>query len=127
MSTRTPVSGGLATVTVTGDTLWVRLRLLPAVLSRRRRLVVPISQVRGIHRDPGALIKAASAGRRQRRHPPFVVGVQRGNGGRSFWAWRTGRNAVRIDLRGHRYDYVVVEVPEPQAVVQEVRIALSRR
>jgi hypothetical protein len=55
--------------------------------------------------------------------PGLLAGSFRGPEGRSFWVVGRGETSVRLDLDGHGYDYVVVDVADPAAVLSEINRA----
>ncbi|MGH9061454.1 MAG: hypothetical protein ACRDZY_18360, partial [Acidimicrobiales bacterium] len=56
--------------------------------------------------------------------PGLTAGNYGSDEGSSFWAVGSGRRGVVLELRGEGFDYVVVEVADPEATVAMLRSAL---
>jgi hypothetical protein len=118
-------SGSLATVTVDGGRVVVAVRGVLKALAFKGRLEFPVGHLVGAWYEPQA---------RERRNlglrmpgtalPGLVAGTYLSDEGRSFWVYGTGDNAVVLELREEPYDYLVVEVADPQATVAALRAAL---
>lgn len=114
-------------ITVTGDRLRVRLHGWDALLCLRRRIEVPLHQVRGVAVDtvdhipetgfrvPGAAI------------PGWLQAGSYGLGDeRSFWDIRRAKSVLRIELDPDcGYCRLVLQVPDPHAEALRLRPTLG--
>lgn len=105
----------------------VRFRMVGAnkVWAMRSELGIPLSVVQEVRVDPEP--QALTSGLRLPGTwiPGLLVaGTYRRPGLRSFLAVRQGRDALVLELEGHEYDRVVIDVDEPEAVADRIRRAL---
>jgi len=114
-------------VTTTDEVLDVELQGLHRLWALKRRIRVPLAQVRGATVDPG-MVSEPKGVRAPGLHVPgvAVVGTFTRDGERTFWDVGSGANAVVIELSGASYDRLVVEVDDPRAVADGVNRALAR-
>lgn len=94
----------------------------------KRRLRVPLSQIRAVRWDPGVGKGWWKGWRAPGTHIPGVIaaGTFYRRGVREFWDIRDGRKAVTIELEGGSYRRLVVEVADPQGTVTMINAALGR-
>ncbi|MBC3761919.1 hypothetical protein ACUN7V_03430 [Quadrisphaera oryzae] len=122
----------MARIRVSDGQLEVRLTGLDALWSLRRRLVVPLSAVRGATADPGAAAEPKGV-RAPGLHLPGVaaVGTFHRGGDKTLYAVHSGRRTVVVQLEPGAdtagFARAVVEVPDPRAAVDDVNRALSQR
>jgi hypothetical protein len=119
----------MATVSVRDGTLRLKMKGVDRVLALRSRIDVPLDHVTGaaIYRDVGA------------KHPWLGVGTSPGGdysaarviGGMwqqadwVFWDVHDPDEAVAIELADEHYGRLVVQVDNPQRVVDEIEAALT--
>ncbi len=89
----------------------------------KSELRVPLAQVAGARIDPETARRPK--GWRVGTHMPGVItaGTFRRHGQKVFWDVSRKKNAIVIDLQGHAYKQLVVEVADPPAAVA----AINRR
>ena len=118
-------SRSLASVAVEGDRVVVRPSGLNKVWSLRGEVEIPLANIVGID-------AVARSGKPKGLRAPgtslpgvFYAGTFRSRDGKAFWLARGGRNpALAIRTNGRPYDVIVVEVPDPDAVVESLRPSL---
>ncbi|MET0236210.1 MAG: hypothetical protein ABW224_16310 [Kibdelosporangium sp.] len=115
----------MADVHATRNGLEVQLKGIRALLSGRRRMVIPWSHV----------IDAQPAGELARRSPGARKGVNTNvpgllkagsfskDGKRSFWDVRHADKAIVVELRDEKFDQLVIEVDDPGTVLSAIRTA----
>lgn len=109
------------TLAIEGDELVVRLAGWRVVVAMKRRLAVPLSAIVSVAHDPAARSHVQAKLRRKAgRTGIFRVGTYHSLVGWSFWSVGMGRNAVVVEASGARYRYLVVEVADPTATVEEI-------
>jgi hypothetical protein len=116
----------MAVVSVGSGTLTVRFLGVHRFWTLKRQLDIPLDHVVDARADP--LLASASPGwRLLGTHLPGVVTAGRftSNGERAFWDVINPNKAVVIELRGERYRRLVLEVEEPENVVDGVQCALA--
>ena len=118
----------MAQIELAPDTLNVHLRGREPVWSFRRRVEVPLANVRRVTIDP-AVARRPRGLRAPGAYLPGVIagGTYFGRGGRAFWSVRHPEKAVIIDLDGGPYARLVVEVADPvttAAAIEAARRAL---
>jgi len=116
-------------VRILGNTLVVRPRGLDVLLTLRRQVEIPLSQV--------AMIRAVSRGQaprvripRPRRH--FPGGITAGSFGtgadRTFWDIRRADRVLLVSCRlDAEYKLLVLEVPDPEATAASLNAVLAGR
>lgn len=117
----------MAAISIDAGVLTVRFRGIHMFWTLRRRLDVPLEHVVDARMDP--VLAASSPGwRLLGAELPGVVVAGRfiSNGERAFWDLRHPNNAVVIELRGEGYKRLVLEVREPERVVDAIHRALPQ-
>lgn len=103
----------------------VRLELTPleAIWALKKRLTFPLASVQAVYID--ASPTPAPALRMPGTHLPGAIkaGTYVWQGAREFWFVRYTGNTVVFELEGFPYTRAVVDVYDPEAVVQRVRAA----
>lgn len=105
-----------------GDNVTIRLSGPTRLLSLRKQVVIPASVIVGVASTPNVFGKGGTFSRKigNLTIPTFFrVGSFRGARGQgtSFWACFRGETAVTLQLSGYRYQYIVVDVQDPEATV----------
>lgn len=85
-------------------------------------------------REAGAAGNECSQGLVERLAPPgytyprviVVAGTYYRRGGREFWDARSGGTAVAVDLDGAKYRRLVVDVEDPEAIVELINGVAGR-
>jgi hypothetical protein len=110
-----------------GDVL-IEVRGWSRLWALKSRLRVPLSHVRAVRWDPTVVRGWWKGWRLPGTHIPGVIvaGTLYRRGGKEFWDVRDGSKAVTIELERDRYAQIVVEVAEPQRVVDVINEALGR-
>lgn len=96
------------------------------LLALRKEVVFPLESVVRVESTPNVFAKGGTFSRKIGTFviPTFFrVGSFRGSRGQgaSFWACFTGEKAVTFQLYGHRYQYVVLDVADPEETVALVK------
>ena len=92
----------------------------------KRRLIIPVSAIVSARHDPAAA-RGAKGLKWPGTHVPgyFAAGSFRRGGQWTFWDVRDPERAIVVELRGQRYDRLVVEVQDPKESVQLLNEAAS--
>ncbi len=109
-------------VTVDRDSVVISLFGPARILSLRKRVVFPLDSVVGVRLTSNVFSKGGTFSRRigSWTIPTFFkVGSFRGarDTGTTFWACFTGESAITFELINTRYQYVVIDVDDPEATV----------
>jgi hypothetical protein len=118
----------MAAISVGARALTVRFRGIHRFWTLKRRLDVSLESIVDARVDP-ALAAREPGLRLLGAELPGVIVAGRfiSNGERAFWDVRNPSKAVVIELRGERYARLVVEVDDPEAVVDAIHHALAER
>lgn len=103
--------------------LTVRLSGWRRLVALQRKVSVPLSAVTSAeaHPDPRDRVGVGARHRHVRGSASlFRYGAYPGGPGWVFWAIDSGRGAVIIGLTGVRYEFVVVEVDDPEATAAAI-------
>lgn len=115
-------------VTVTAESLVIEPVGLDKVWSLTRRLRIPLDQVAGVGLDAGATAGPDGWRLPGLRVPGKVSGRFRSRGRTEFWNVSARERTVGITLlEPARYDRVVVDVDDPQGVVDRITDAVNAR
>jgi len=117
----------MTTVEITGDQLVVTMQGWDRFWSLRRRIAVPLTQVRGATADPGMSREPAGI-RMPGTHLPRVItaGTYRKDGARDFWNLRATSQAVVIELTGGPFRRLVLGVEDARATAERIERSLTR-
>lgn len=114
----------MTTITTRGDRLHIELTMLEKVAGLLRDLDVPLASVTAATAvDDG--IAAARGIRAPGLGIPGVrlIGTWRRRGSKAFVSVRRNRPALLLELRGERFDRVLVECDDPQRYVDQLAAA----
>lgn len=114
----------MARILVEGENLIVKLGIVDTMLSVRSTMQIPLTAVERVYFDPFVGeeprgIKAPGT------HLPGVVtkGTFHCEGVKTFWnVWR-GTSAVVVELSGQKFDRLVIDHNEPEAIAQKIEAA----
>lgn len=112
-------------VTVTPTELIVEPRGLDKLWSFRRRIVVPLSHVRGATHDPGMKHEPRGLRAPGLGLPSKLAGTFRRDGERHFWNITGFGNVVVIPLTDEYFTSLVLSVDDPRRVESEITNAIS--
>ncbi len=114
----------MATITVDADRLRVTFPTTEKLLGVVGDLDVPVSSVLSAHEV--ASWREVKGWRMGLGLPGvWLLGTWRWRGHKQLVALRRNRPAVRVVLRGEKYDEVLVETPDPEAVLARLSRGLS--
>jgi hypothetical protein len=115
----------MAAVSVGAQALTVKFSGIHMFWTLKRRLDVPLNHVVDARLDP-ALAASSPGWRLLGAELPGVAVAGRfiSNGERAFWDLRNPAKAVVVELRGERYKRLVLEVDDPETVVEAIHRAL---
>lgn len=117
------------------DLLWKALRIRPTgwhrVWSLRRQIIVPYEQVESVGHEP-ELARNGPVGIRfpgTNAFGTYLAGTYWKFWDRprvrSFWVRRHAERCITLQLRGHRFDVICVEVDDPEREVERIRQAIA--
>lgn len=117
----------MAVVSVDGRSLEVRLTGMRKIWTFRRRISVPLSNVRGVTADPG-IVRDSKGWRAPGTHIPgvSVAGTFHQDGDRIFWDVKRPEKAIVIELTGEPFQRLVLEVEDPDRTISEIEGAIRR-
>jgi hypothetical protein len=115
-------------LSIRGDQLRLQVKGLDRLWAMRSRLEVPLASVRAVRVDPTVargLWKGVSA---PGTHIPglIIAGTFYQDDKRIFWDVHDPEGTVVIELAGHRYDQLIVQVQDPAAAVKLLEDAVQR-
>ena len=115
----------MAQVRIDSANLVVAIDGFARLLALKRRLRVPLTHVRGATSDPGIVRESKGWNAPGARLPGFgAAGTFRHEGERVFWDVRHPQKAIVIELEHEHYQRVIVEVEDPNSVVDMINNAL---
>ena len=119
----------MAQLDVDGETLVVRMGIIDAMLSMRSSMRFPLTSVKNVYVDPVAGEEPKGFKAPGTAIPGTLTkGTFHFDGVKTFWnIWR-GTLVVVVELRDEKFDRIVVEQGNPDAVVEKItkaREALS--
>jgi hypothetical protein len=116
----------MAQLDVDGDHLVVRMGIIDAMLSMRSSMRFPLTSVKNVYVDP-----VAGEEPKGFRAPGTAIpgtltkGTFHFDGVKTFWnIWR-GTLVVVVELRDEKFDRIVIEQGNPDAVVEKITKALE--
>ncbi|MCD0442406.1 hypothetical protein LO763_02050 [Glycomyces sp. A-F 0318] len=117
----------MALVLATDTHLTVRLTGARRAFGRWRPLTIPWRQVEAARVDAAAARAFPGARWGVSSYLPGVLSLGSfRKGGLSFWDVADPERAVVVELRGGKYDRLVLEVEDPAATVADIRAHLDR-
>ena len=116
----------MAQLDVDGDYLVVRLGIIDAMLSMRSTMRFPLTSVKNVYVDP-----VAGEEPKGFRAPGTAIpgtltkGTFHFDGVKTFWnIWR-GSLVVVVELNDEKFDRIVIEQSNPEAIVEKITKALE--
>lgn len=108
--------------------LHLEVKGLDKLWALKSSLTIPIAHVRGVRRDPMVARGWFKGLRAPGTHIPGVIvaGTFYQDGKRIFWDVHRAENTLVIELDDERYDQLIVEVAEPDAVAARIGEAIAR-
>ncbi len=113
------------TVTITKEKLRIEPKGMDKLWSLTRRLVIPLTNVRGATFDPGANHEAKGLRAPGLAMPGKWAGTFYRDGERSFWNVSTPGETIVIELANERFDRLYLTVKEPRALVDQINSAIQ--
>lgn len=116
----------MASIDIVGDEVVITIEGADKLWALKSRLSVPLHNVRGATADPG-IVKDPKGWRGPGTHVPgvLVAGTFHQNGEKIFWDVHGGDEAVVIELQGHHYARLVIEVNDASDTVRRIEQALT--
>jgi hypothetical protein len=113
-------------ITVQDHALAVDMQGADKLWALRSHIDIPLANITGIRRDPEMARRWWAGVRAPGTHLPGVLkaGTFHQNGRRVFFDVRDPDNTVIVDLRDEHFDQLVLEVDDPDAVVNAVESSL---
>jgi hypothetical protein len=116
----------MAQLDVDGDLLVVRLGIIDAMLSMRSTMRFPLTSVKNVYVDPVAGEEPKGFKAPGTAIPGTLTkGTFHFDGVKTFWnIWR-GTLVVVVELSNEKFDRLVIEQANPEAIVQKISEALE--
>jgi|LakMenEpi03Aug12_release.lakeMendotaPanAssembly.Ray.scaffolds.fasta_scaffold82641_3 hypothetical protein len=116
----------MAQLDVEGDLLVVRLGIIDAMLSMRSTMRFPLTSVKNVYVDPVAGEEPKGFKAPGTAIPGTLTkGTFHFDGVKTFWnIWR-GTLVVVVELSNEKFDRLVIEQANPEAIVQKISEALE--
>ena len=116
----------MAQLDVDGDLLIVRLGIIDAMLSMRSTMRFPLTSVKNVYVDPVAGEEPKGFKAPGTAIPGTLTkGTFHFDGVKTFWnIWR-GTLVVVVELSNEKFDRLVIEQANPEAIVQKITEALE--
>lgn len=111
-----------------GDKLHLHVMGADKLWALKSSLEIPLAHITGIRADPSIAHGWYHGIRVPGTNIPGVItaGTFYQHGQRVFWDIHNPDNTVVIELRDERYNELIVEVADPQVVVEQVTAAIKR-
>lgn len=116
----------MAQLDVDGDVLVVRLGIIDAMLSMRTTMRFPLTSVKSVYVDPVAGEEPKGFKAPGTAIPGTLTkGTFHFDGVKTFWnIWR-GTLVVVVELTNEKFDRLVIEQSNPDAIVEKVTKAID--
>lgn len=116
----------MAQLHLEGDHIVVRMGVFDTMLSVRSTIRVPLTSVVRVFVDPFVADEPRGFKAPGTHWPRLVTkGTFHAEGVKTFWnVWR-GENPVVVELRDARFDRLVIQQDNPEAIVEEITRALE--
>jgi hypothetical protein len=116
----------MAQLDVDGDHLVVRMGIIDAMLSMRSSMRFPLTSVKNVYVDPVAGEEPKGFKAPGTAIPGTLTkGTFHFDGVKTFWnIWR-GTLVVVVELRDEKFDRIVIEQGNPDAIVEKIKKALE--
>ena len=113
-------------VSITDRTAMFEVLGLHKVWALKRRLIVPLAHIRDVRADPSVNLNRWKGVRWPGTYVPGLIaaGTYCSRGRRVFWDVVHPQRSIVVDLIDEPYDQLVVEVADPNGVVQRLQAAL---
>jgi hypothetical protein len=100
---------------------------LHKIWALKSRLIVPLPHIRGVHADPTMTLDRCKGLRLPGTYVPGLIaaGTYYSRGRRVFWDVVRPQRSIVVDLADERYEALIVEVADPDAVVKRLQAALG--
>jgi len=110
-----------------GGSLQIRLTGRDAFYSLKRGITVPLASIATVQAVERHLLAKTTTIRAPGTSVPWRVkaGTFRGHAGKEFWDVRRGSRVLELELRGHDFARIVLEVPGPDAEAERIAAAIS--
>jgi hypothetical protein len=117
----------MAQLDVEGDLLVVRLGIIDAMLSMRSTMRFPLTSVKNVYVDPVAGEEPKGFKAPGTAIPGTLTkGTFHFDGVKTFWnIWR-GTLVVVVELSNEKFDRLVIEQANPEAIVGKILSAIER-
>ena len=118
----------MAQVAIQRDSLVVEIEGFDRVWCQERRIVVPLTNVRGAHLDRRLDAETPWIGSGENVLLPgsLAAGPMIVNGRREFWDVRDPDRSIVIDLKDERYSRLVIDVEDRLSLIRAINAALER-
>ena len=114
-------------VAIVGQTLEIEPQGLDKVWSFKGKLVVPLEHVLGASEDPGILEDAKGLRSPGLHVPGKWAGTYIEHGEKTFWNVTRPESPIVIQLKGERYDRLVLGVEQPRDLVNQINAAITKQ
>lgn len=116
----------MAQLHLEGNNLVVRMGFVDAMLSVRSTIRIPLTSVVRIYVDPFVADEPRGFKAPGTYWPRLVTkGTFHAKGVKTFWnIWR-GENPIVVELRDTKFDRLVIEQDNPEAIVEEITRAVE--
>lgn len=127
-STRSRQETAMAEISIKEGNVVIEVHGWSKLWTLRSEIRIPLSSVNSARLEPDAVQGWWKGWRIPGTHIPgfIVAGTYYRRGGREFWDVRSGGTAVAIDLEGAKYRRLVVDVEDPEAIVELINGVAGR-
>jgi hypothetical protein len=113
-------------VDVSNGRLEIKLTGWDAFWAMKRHISVSLNHIKNVEVGPAPNLKRITRRAAGSRWPGHIIaGRFQVSGAWTFWNIRKGERVVVIDLEGENYSRLVLEVPDPEGLVEIVKRAMS--
>jgi hypothetical protein len=117
----------VTSLTINEDAIKVTLTFIEKVLTYRKSIVIPLSQVRGATEDPTFMNESLIIRLSGAIGIPglFSYGLFAKRGDRVFSIWRRGQNVLVLELSDSNWTRIVLGANDAKALAAEINSKLS--
>jgi hypothetical protein len=117
----------MVTIDIIDDLLKLEIQGWHKLWAFKRRIDIPLANITRVYAEPATKLDWWKGWRLPGTHIPSVIiaGTFYKDGQRHFWDVRNTKNTIVLDLEGHYYQQLNIEVANPAQAVDRIQVALS--
>lgn len=115
----------MKTITVSDDSVSIRLTGWDMIWAFKRSLLIPFSCISEVYGRPKELKPPWIRAPGTQIPGVIVAGTYFGRGRKEFWSCRYKSESMVFDLKAHRYTRVVIDIDDARRRIEEIQAAFT--